>query len=92
MTGTCDENLSERAYACDVTFGDQEADAFYRLLGDNDGDRDNDVTDLGQFGLTFRKNSTMPAFNPNFDFDGDLDVDVTDLGQFGSRFGDRMDF
>ncbi len=76
----------------DYTFGDREADAFFRYFGDDDGDRDTDVADLVQFGAAFRSNSSQPNFNPDLDHDGDGDLDVSDLIQFGQRFRGRIDF
>ncbi len=62
------------------------ADAFFRLFGDSDGDRDVDGQDYGRFGLSFLRPNTSPDFNEQFDADRDGDVDGLDYGQFGLRF------
>lgn len=72
--------------ADDYVFGDKAADAFFRLFGDSDGDRDVDGQDYGRFGLTFLKPSGDSAFDSRFDSDGDGDVDGQDYGRFGLRF------
>lgn len=76
----------------DDVFGDVEADAFFRLYGDTDGDRDVDGQDYGRFGLTFLKSSPDPAYNAEFDSDGDGDVDGQDYGRFGLRFLNTLPF
>lgn len=70
--------------------GDSNNDAFFRLYGDSDGDRDVDGQDYGRFGLTFLKQSTDAGFNAELDFDGDGDVDGQDYGRFGQRFLRRL--
>ncbi|PAY21124.1 hypothetical protein CKO51_02185 [Rhodopirellula sp. SM50] len=75
-----------------VTFGDKEADRFFRLFGDHDGDRDVDGQDYGRFGLTFLKSSGEPGYDSRFDSDGDRDVDGQDYGRFGLRFLKRLPF
>ena len=73
-------------------FGDTEIDAFFRLFGDSDGDRDVDGQDYGRFGRTFLRNSLDPAFDARFDFDGDGDVDGQDYGRFRRRLQRRLPF
>lgn len=68
------------------SFGSEEADVFFRLYGDSDGDRDVDGQDYGRFGLTFLKSDGEAGFNPALDSDGDGDVDGQDYGRFGLRF------
>ena len=76
----------------DAIIGDSEADAFFRLFGDSDGDRNVDGTDYGLFGLTFLKRSGQSGFNPLLDFENDGDVDGQDYGQFGLRFLQTLPF
>lgn len=70
----------------DHVFGSSDADRFFRLFGDSDGDGDVDGQDYGRFGLTFLKTNSDDGFNESLDFDGDGDVDGQDYGQFGLRF------
>ncbi|WP_182866004.1 choice-of-anchor Q domain-containing protein [Stieleria mannarensis] len=74
------------------TFGDEEADRFFRLFGDRDGDRDVDGQDYGRFGLTFLKSSGDLGYDRQFDSDGDRDVDGQDYGRFGARFLKQLPF
>ena len=73
-------------------FGDKPEDAFFRFLGDSDGDRDVDGQDYGRFGSTFLLKDDDAAFDEDFDSDGDGDVDGQDYGRFGTRFQDRLAF
>ncbi|QDV84075.1 hypothetical protein TBK1r_30200 [Stieleria magnilauensis] len=74
----------------DYVWGQQNVDAFFRLFGDTDGDRDVHGQDYGRFGLSFLKSGTDPAFNPHLDSDGDGDVDGQDYGRFGLNFLKRL--
>ncbi|MCA9137955.1 MAG: hypothetical protein KDB00_14385 [Planctomycetales bacterium] len=69
----------------DFHFGEVPADAFFRLLGDSDGDRDVDGQDFGRFALAFLKPSSDPAFDDAFDADGDGTIDGDDYGWFELR-------
>ncbi|WP_197455700.1 choice-of-anchor D domain-containing protein [Stieleria neptunia] len=74
----------------DLLFGSEagavdRADAFFRLFGDSDGDRDVDGQDYGRFGLSFLRPNTAAEFNDAFDADRDGDVDGLDYGQFVRR-------
>ena len=75
-----------------VSIGDEEADAFFRLFGDADGDRDVDGQDYGRFGLTFLQTDAQHGFNFVFDGDGDGDVDGQDYGRFGQNFLGTLPF
>lgn len=70
----------------DFRYGETTTDAFFRLFGDTDGDRDVDNQDFGRFGLTLLKPPLDPAFNDVLDADGDNDVDGQDFGKFDLRF------
>ncbi|QDV47069.1 Lectin C-type domain protein [Stieleria neptunia] len=76
----------------DHVFGAEEADGFFRLYGDTDGDRDVDGQDYGRFGLAFLKSSGQSGFDPDLDRDGDGDVDGQDYGSFGIRFLKKLTF
>ncbi|WP_182866192.1 S8 family peptidase [Rhodopirellula sp. JC639] len=79
--------LGAIAMSQDYSFtGAAEADDFFRLFGDTDGDKDVDGQDYGRFGLTFLRDSADPNFNTELDYDGDGDVDGQDYGHFGVRF------
>ena len=71
--------------SADHVFGQHDVDAFFRLFGDEDGDRDVDGQDVGRFGMTFLRRSGDPGFNRNFDVDDDGDVDGRDYGRFRSN-------
>ncbi|QDV40253.1 hypothetical protein Enr13x_00590 [Stieleria neptunia] len=75
-----------------LTFGDEEADRFFRLFGDRDGDRDVDGQDYQRFGQTFMKSVGEPGYDIQFDSDGDGDVDAQDYGRFGLRMLKRLPF
>lgn len=67
-------------------FGDEEADAFFALFGDANGDGLVGVVEFGQFRSTFGKLPGDTGYNVLFDYDG-LGVGVADFGQFRNRFG-----
>jgi hypothetical protein len=53
----------------DFTFGD--AQGLFHFYSDMNGDRRIDISDFGQFSLTYNRFSGDPAFNSAFDFNGD---------------------
>jgi hypothetical protein len=65
-------------------------DAFYRLFGDSDGDRDVDGADRNRLNTTFGKTSADPGFLAYFDWDRDGDVDDRDRRQFRQRRGTTL--
>jgi FG-GAP repeat len=67
-------------------FGAQAADAFYRLFGDVDGDRDVDYSDRSVFLPALGSTLGSPEYDARFDFDGDGDVDATDRSWFRRNF------
>ncbi len=69
------------------TIGAVEADNFFALYGDTNGDGLVGVAEFGQFRTTFGKTSSQVGYNANFDFESDGTVGVTDFGQFRARFG-----
>jgi autotransporter-associated beta strand protein len=74
----------------DRVFGNQLADAFFRLFGDSDGDRDVDNLDFARFRGSYNKPSSDPAYLRYFDFDADNDVDSADLAAFRLRYLTRL--
>lgn len=67
--------------------GAVEADNFFALFGDTNGDGLVGVAEFGQFRNSFGKQSSDPGFDRLFDYDGDGTVGVSDFGQFRNRFG-----
>ena len=65
-----------------LVLGDEADDDLYRFYGDVDGDRDVDVSDVGQFVATLFSTADSPNYNDTLDFDGDGDVDVSDVGPY----------
>ena len=78
--------------AADHIFGDSEDESLYRFFGDDDGDRDVDGDDLTAFAVTFRFDTSSPAYNSAYDLDGDGDVDADDLTGFAQRFRSALPF
>lgn len=70
-------------------FGDVEADQFFALYGDTNGDGLVGVAEFGQFRSTFGRLPGEAGYDALFDYDGS-GVGVSDFGQFRSRFGKRL--
>ncbi|MCI0333449.1 MAG: hypothetical protein L0228_09520 [Planctomycetes bacterium] len=66
-------------------------DAFFRLYGDSDGDRDVDLHDLFSFLSTLGRRRGDPGFLWYMDYNGDDRVGVTDLLAFVHRIGTHLD-
>src|SRR5262245_43262999 len=75
----------------DGTPGGDRSDAFFRLYGDSDGDRDVDLLDLGRFLSTFGRRQGDPHFLEYLDFNGDDRVGLLDLLAFADRLGTHLD-
>ena len=67
--------------------GAAEADNFFALYGDTNGDGLVGVGEFGQFRNGFGKTSAQPGYDPLFDFESDNSIGVSDFGQFRTRFG-----
>lgn len=67
-----------------VLIGSPATNKLFRLLGDADGDGDNDIGDFAALRLTFGSSSVV------FDFDNDGDVDLLDFVTWRSRFGSSI--
>ncbi len=67
--------------------GATEADQYFALYGDTNGDGLVGVSEFGQFRTSFGKTSTQAGYSALFDFELDLTIGVADFGQFRSRFG-----
>ena len=71
-------------------FGASAADAFFRLYGDTDGDRDVDTLDWDRFRLAFQKRRGNPGYRADLDYDANGIIDPNDLRQFWLRLGKRL--
>ena len=76
----------------DRVFGNRQADGFFRLLGDGNGDRSVDATDYAAFRTSINKRSTDAGYQSCFDSDGDGDVDNLDLARFRLRYQTTLAF
>jgi hypothetical protein len=70
--------------------GGDRVDAFFRLYGDADGDRDVDLQDLGRFLSTFGRRQGHPHYLDYMDVNGDDRVGLIDLLAFVRRLGTRL--
>lgn len=75
-----------------VSFGDDEADQFFALYGDSDGNRRVNLADFIAFRSSFGKLSGEDGYNHIFDFDNNLRVNLSDFIAFRARFGTQLDF
>jgi hypothetical protein len=74
----------------DGSAGGDSADAFFRLYGDSDGDRDVDWLDLGRFLSSFGRQQGDPLYLDYFDVNGDDRVGLIDLVAFVRRLGNEL--
>ena len=74
----------------DGAAGGDSADAFFRLYGDSDGDRDVDLLDLARFLSTFGRRPGDPRYLDYMDFNGDDRVGLIDLLAFALRVGKEL--
>ena len=75
-------------------YGAAAADKFFRLFGDQDGDRDVDATDRFRFLSAQGKTRGQAGYLWYFDYDNDGDVDSVgiDLDQFNLHYGKKLAF
>lgn len=76
----------------DYVFGTQASDGFFRLFGDQDGDRDVDDMDYDQFVSALLSMTGSANFDPRFDSDDDGDVDGQDYGSYLTRHQTNLTF
>ena len=76
----------------DYVLGDTEADGFYTLYGDVDGDRDVDNVDFSFFLQTYFRLAADSSFNEALDYDADGDVDNVDFSFFLGRYFRTLPF
>jgi N-acetylglucosamine-6-sulfatase len=67
--------------------GGDRVDAFFRLFGDSDGDRDVDRSDLDVMLTSLTKTKGAIGYLWFLDFDGDDEVNGRDMSQFNHRRG-----
>jgi hypothetical protein len=84
--------VSGVAMAEDRVFGSQAADAFFRLYGDSDGDRDVDNLDFCRLRLALGTHPGGAGWQAYFDFNNDGTIDDADVAQFRSRYLTRLAF
>jgi len=70
--------------------GGDRVDAFFRLFGDSDGDRDVDLHDLGRFISTAGRQAGDSHYLDYFDVNGDDRVGLIDLFALVSRLGKHL--
>ncbi len=69
-----------------LTIGDEEADQYFALYADTDGDGLVGIAEFGEFRQTYYKSSTEVGYNELMDFDG-VAVGIADFGKFRQRYG-----
>jgi arylsulfate sulfotransferase len=74
----------------DGTAGGDRTDAFFRLFGDSDGDRDVDARDLLRFLGSFGSQPDDANYLEYFDVNSDGRVGLTDLVAFARRLGTHL--
>jgi hypothetical protein len=75
----------------DGTAGGDAAEAFFRLYGDSDGDRDVDLHDLGEFLGTLGRRRGDSRYLEYLDFNDDARVGLVDLLAFARRLGTKLE-
>jgi hypothetical protein len=71
--------------------GGDRAEAFFRLFGDSDGDRDVDLLDLGRFLSTLGRKRGDSRYLGYFDVNGDDRIGLIDLLALARRLGADLD-
>lgn len=73
-------------------FGSESTDAFFRLLGDSNGNRSVDIADFNRFRASFGSTQGQANFNADFDFNDDNSVGIADFNRFRTNFGRSLPF
>ncbi len=76
----------------DYVFGASEADRFFSLFGDIDGDRTVTVSDFNAFRSAFGRPTSHPQYRSAFDYDDNSQIGTSDFNQFRTRFGRTLRF
>ena len=83
---------SSVAMGTDYVFGDTQADGFYAMFGDVDGNRTLTSSDLLSFRQTFRRSAGVVGYDSRLDFDGDGVVSSLDLLRFRQNYRRTIQF
>lgn len=75
-----------------LVFGADEADGFFRLFGDFNGDRSNGFLDFTRMRAAFGTAEGDADYLGFFDFNDDGAIGFVDFVQFRGRFGSTLDF
>jgi murein DD-endopeptidase MepM/ murein hydrolase activator NlpD len=73
-------------------FGAESSDAFFRLLGDSNGNRSVDIADFNRFRASFGTTRGQANFNADFDFNNDDSIGIADFNRFRTNFGRTLPF
>jgi beta-glucanase (GH16 family) len=76
----------------DFVFGDTEADAFYTLYGDSDGNRSVNIFDLLTFRQSYLTTVGSPDYEYSLDFGADGSINVFDLLAYRQRYLTSLPF
>lgn len=76
----------------DYVFGDDEADAFFRLYADTNGDRDVGFADFVSFRNAFGSSAGDETFRDDLDFNESGSIGFVEFTQFRNRFGNSLPF
>jgi ELWxxDGT repeat protein len=76
----------------DYLFGETAADAFFRLFGDTDGDRDVDNMDAARLRGTMNKTAAQTGYLWFLDYNKDNVVNTVDNSQFLLRYAKKLTF
>ena len=76
----------------DYVNGAAEADAFFRLFGDTNGNRVTTLAELGQLRISLNKRTPDAAYNALFDINSDGLVNLAELFQLRLRLNNRLNF
>ncbi|TWU46405.1 PKD domain-containing protein [Rubripirellula reticaptiva] len=76
----------------DYTFGNFEADKFFRLFGDIDGSKSVNIIDFFQFQYSYRSTSGSSKFQVGFDSDNSGSINIFDFFKFQTQYRKVLTF
>ena len=76
----------------DFVYGDTEADGFFSLYGDTNGDRNVNLFDLLDFRRTYFSSAGEADYDSSLDYNADGTINVLDLLQFRRNYFDTLAF
>ncbi len=91
-SGNAFDGDRDGAVGGDQVFGASEADEFYRMFGDTNGDRTVSLAEFNQFRSAFGKSAGTAGYLAEFDFEANGAISLSDFNQFRSRFGSQFPF